>query len=57
LEWILQEHEKELYGRRAGTKTAPHVGDILVLAGVAEYDEIKNPKTRRMNRAIRLKTE
>jgi len=57
LEWVLQKHEKEFYGRRAGTKTAPHVGDILVLAGVAEYGKIRNPKTRRMTQAIRLKTE
>ena len=53
LEYALQEHAKKRYGRKADTKTAPHVCDILVLSGVAEYDYVKNPKTKRKNQAVK----
>lgn len=54
LEWNLQRLERKLYERRSGTKTAPHVGDILVLAGLARYGWSRNPWSGRRNQAICL---
>lgn len=53
LEYALQDYGKESYGRKADTKTAPHICDILVLSGIAKYGYVKNPKTKRKNQAIK----
>ncbi len=53
LEYALQEYAKKHYSRKADTKTAPHICDILVLSGIAQYDYAKNPKTKRKNQAVK----
>ena len=53
IEWKLQEHAKKLYGRKADYKTAPHIGDILVLSGVAKYGYAINPHSERKNQALK----
>ena len=53
IEWQLQEYAKKLYKRKTDCKTAPHVCDILVLAGIAQYGYVKNPYTKRQNQAIK----
>jgi hypothetical protein len=35
-------------------KAAPHVCDILILAGMAEYVKVKNPLTTRMVQGAKL---
>jgi len=53
IEWKLQEHAKKLYGRKTDFKTAPHISDILVLCGIAEYGYAKNPYSNRNNQALK----
>ena len=53
IEWKLQEHAKKLYGRKTDFKTAPHIGDILVLSGMAKYDYARNPHSNRKNQALK----
>lgn len=55
LEYVLQEEDKRIYHNEAATKTAPHIADLLVLAGVAELDKVKSPISGRRVQAIRLK--
>ncbi|MBW1728456.1 MAG: hypothetical protein JRJ62_12960 [Deltaproteobacteria bacterium] len=38
---------KEPYPLNSSYKASPHVMDIIVLAGLAEYGKVKNPKTGR----------
>ena len=53
IEWKLQEHAKKLYGRKTDYKTAPHIGDILVLSGMAKYGYARNPHSNRKNQALK----
>ena len=53
IEWKLQEQAKKRYGRKSDSKTAPHIADILVLHGIAEYGYARNPKTNRNNQALK----
>ena len=53
IEWKLQEHAKKIYGRETDFKTAPHVCDILVLAGMAKYGYSLNPHSNRKNQAVK----
>lgn len=53
IEWKLQEHAKKLYGRKTDFKTAPHIGDILVLSGMAKYGYVRNPRSNRNNQALK----
>jgi len=46
---------KEKSGRKADTKTAPHIGDLLVLAGLADYEWTKSREGRKVQ-GIKLKT-
>lgn len=55
LEQILKEEEKRRYDRLAGTKTAPHIADLLTLAGVTELKSIKS-ETGRKVQGIKLNT-
>lgn len=56
IEWQLQDTAKKLYpNRRVDVKTAPHICDILVLAGIAEYGFVQNPYTKRLNQAIKTR--
>ena len=50
LEYILQEKGKRKYS----LKTAPHIADLLVLAGLAELDKVKSPTSGRRVQAIRM---
>lgn len=54
LEGHLQGHGMKRHNRKTDTKTAPHVGDLLVLTGLAEYGWMKNPYSGRRNQAIKL---
>lgn len=53
IEWTLQEHTKKIYGRKADTKTAPHICDILVVFGIAKYGYVENPISKRKNQAVK----
>ena len=46
LENHLQTLSKQIYGRKVDTKTASHIGDILVLLGIAKYGWTKSPNNR-----------
>jgi hypothetical protein len=46
LENHLQTLSKQRYGRKVDTKTASHIGDILVLSGIAKYGWTKSPNNR-----------
>ena len=48
LENHLKTISKKRYGRKADTKTAPHIGDLLVLAGLADYGWTKSREGRRV---------
>jgi len=54
LENHLKTISKKMYGRKADTKTAPHVSDLLVLAGLADYDWTKSREGRKVQ-GIKLK--
>ncbi|MDH5733335.1 MAG: hypothetical protein OEY88_06075 [Candidatus Bathyarchaeota archaeon] len=55
IEWQIQKKAKEIHpDRHVDLKSAPHVCDILVLTGIAEYGRVINPKTGRGNQAVRL---
>lgn len=55
LEYQIQQKAKAIYpNRNVDTKTAPHISDILVLSGIAEYGRALNPHTRRKNQAVRI---
>lgn len=56
IEYKIQTKAKQIYSnRKIDLKSAPHVCDILVLSGMAEYGKAINPITDRENQAIRLK--
>ena len=48
LENHLKTISKKRYGRKTDTKTAPHIGDLLVLAGLADYGWTKSREGRRV---------
>ena len=52
----MKEIAKRKYGRRADTKTAPHIVDLLVLAGIAELDYAKSSTDRKVQ-GVKLKRE
>ena len=55
IEWQIQNRARQIHpNRRVDLKSAPHVCDMLVLSGIAEYGRAVNPKTGRENQAIRL---
>ena len=54
LEGHLKEIAKTRYGRKTDTKTAPHIVDLLVLAGIAELDYAKSPSGRKVQ-GVKLK--
>jgi len=54
LENHLKTISKKMYGRKADTKTAPHIGDLLVAAGLADYDWTKSREGRKIQ-GIRLR--
>jgi len=54
LENHLKTISKKRYRRKADTKTAPHIGDLLVLAGLADYGWTKSREGRRVQ-GIKLK--
>lgn len=54
LEYVLQEEEKRKKKKEGATKTAPHIADLLVLAGFAELDKVKSPISGRSVQAIRI---
>ncbi len=55
IEWQIQKKAKEIYpDRHVDLKSAPHICDILVLAGIAEYGRSVNPITKRENQAAKL---
>lgn len=55
IEWQIQKKAKEVHPKRhVDLKSAPHVCDILVLSGIAEYGRAMNPITKRENQAVRL---
>jgi len=41
--------------RETATKTAPHIADLLALAGIAEFGKVKSPISGRRIQAIKLK--
>ncbi len=53
IEWKIQEHAKKLYGRKTDLKSTPHIADILVLSGIAEYGYARNPYSNRNNQALK----
>jgi len=55
LEGILKEGYKKRTGNKTDTKTAPHIADILVLAGIAELGLAKSKLGRKVQ-GIRLKS-
>jgi|GEM_PF-6169832 len=55
IERQLQDLARKYLKRKADLKTAPHVCDIIVLTGLAEYGYEQNPTTLRKNQAIRVK--
>jgi len=55
IEWQIQQKAKHIHpNRHIDYKSAPHVCDLLVLSGIAEYGKTINPMTDRENQAIRL---
>lgn len=55
IEWQIQRKARQIHpNRHIDLKSAPHVCDIFVLAGIAEYGKAINPSTRRKNQALRL---
>ena len=55
LEWQIQRRARQIHpNRNIDLKSAPHVCDILVLTGIAEYGRAINPNTERPNQAVRL---
>lgn len=55
IEWQIQRKARQIHpNRHIDLKSAPHVCDILVLSGLAEYGRAINPVTNRENQAIRL---
>jgi len=55
IEWQIQKKAREIHpNRHVDLKSAPHVCDILVLSGIAEYGRAINPITKRENQAVRL---
>ena len=55
IEWQIQQKARQAHpGRHVDLKSAPHVCDILVLSGIAEYGRATNPITKRKNQAIKL---
>jgi len=55
IEWQIQKKAKEIHpNRHVDLKSAPHVCDILVLSGIAEYGRAINPITKRENQAVRI---
>jgi len=48
LEGHLKEIAKSMYRRATDTKTAPHIADLLVIAGIAELDYAKSPSGRKV---------
>jgi len=55
IEWQIQKKARQIHPKRhMDLKSAPHVCDIFVLAGIAEYGKAINPSTRRKNQALRL---
>lgn len=56
LEYFLQEEEKEIYERKVGTKTAPHVADLLTLANITDLTLTKSESGRTVQ-GMRLKSQ
>lgn len=55
VEYKIQTKARQVHpNRRIDLKSAPHVCDILVLSGLAEYGRAINPITDRENQAIKL---
>ena len=54
LEGHLKEMAKTRYGRKTDTKTAPHIVDLLVMAGIAELDYAKSSSGRKVQ-GVKLK--
>lgn len=55
IEWYIQETARRIYPNRLeDKKSTPHVCDLIVLAGIAEYGSVINPKTGMKNQAVRL---
>lgn len=55
IEFQIQQTAKKIYpNRKVDLKSAPHICDILVLSGIAEYSRTINPKTKRYNQAVKL---
>jgi hypothetical protein len=54
LEQILKEEEKRRYSRSAGTKTAPHIADLLTNAGITELKFVRSESGREVQ-GIKLK--
>lgn len=54
LEGYLKEIAKKKYKRDTDTKTAPHIADLLTLAGIAEFGYSKSNNNRNVQ-GIRLK--
>ncbi len=55
IEYNIQTKARQIHSKRKiDYKSAPHVCDILVLYGMAEYGKTINPNTGRENQAIRL---
>ena len=56
LEYVLQEEEKEFYDRKVGTKTAPHIADLLTLAGITELISTRS-ESGRIVQGLKLKSK
>jgi hypothetical protein len=55
VEYQIQQKAKQLHPHRhIDYKSAPHVCDLLVLSGIAEYGRTLNPMTNWENQAVRL---
>lgn len=55
IEWQIQRKARQVHpNRHVDLKSAPHICDILVLAGFVEYGRAMNPMTKRENQAVRL---
>lgn len=54
LEGILKEKAKSKYKRPADTKTAPHIVDLLTLAGITELGYAKSSTGRKVQ-GVRLR--
>ena len=46
LEGVLKEIAKKKYHKKTDTKTAPHIADLLQLAGISELGETKSSNNR-----------